>query len=129
MSSELVPSPDDLFRAARYTECLSATEGDDSHEAHLLRARVYLQMDRAEDALTELSGISALEGDLAATAGALRCRALNMLRSWTPQTRGCRRRPHPAEHFRPSAVLKSRSHEVLLQCTVVEQMRSTKRQK
>jgi len=82
MSSELVPSPDDLFRAARYTECLSATEGDDSHEAHLLRARVYLQMDRAEDALTELSGISALEGDLAATAGALRCRALNMLRSW-----------------------------------------------
>ncbi len=68
-----------LFRAARYTELLRITEDDDSDDAHILRARAYLHKDCAADAIAELNAVQALEGDAAASAGALRCRAWSRL--------------------------------------------------
>jgi DNA-binding CsgD family transcriptional regulator len=82
MMSEPVLTLDDLYRAARYTECLRATEGDGSHEARLIRARIYLNMDMRDEVLSELDRIDVEQGDLAATVGALRCRASLRLRNW-----------------------------------------------
>ena len=75
MISEPALSPFDLYRAGRYTECLRATEGDDTDETHVVRARVLLQIDRRKEAFEEAGFVRVRSGDLAATAGAIRCRA------------------------------------------------------
>ena len=71
----------DLCRAACFSGLLNITEGDDSDEAHIVRARAYLHLDCCEAVLEELKAIDGTVGDLAATAGALRHRAYGRLRN------------------------------------------------
>jgi DNA-binding CsgD family transcriptional regulator len=75
-------APGEFFRAARFSEYLAATEGDDRIEVRLERARSCLVLSKAGDALAELASMNEATGDLAAIVGALRCRALTMLGEW-----------------------------------------------
>jgi DNA-binding CsgD family transcriptional regulator len=82
MTREHVLTPDDLYRAARFEDCLRETEGVANDDARIARARTYLHTNRQPEALAEAECIAATTGDLAATAGAIRCRALSAAREW-----------------------------------------------
>ncbi len=75
-------APGEYFRAARFSEYLAATEGDDRTEVQLDRARSYLVLSKLREALAEIALIDVTTGDAAAIAGALRCRALSGLGEW-----------------------------------------------
>ena len=75
-------APGAFFRAARFSEYLAATEGDDRPEIRLERARSLLILGRLRDTLAELEPIGETSGDVAAIAGALRCRAYFGLGEW-----------------------------------------------
>jgi DNA-binding CsgD family transcriptional regulator len=74
-------APGEFYRAARFSEYLAATEGDDRPEVRLERARSLL-VSKPGDALGELASISEARGDLGAIAGALRCRSYIALGEW-----------------------------------------------
>ncbi len=75
-------APGEFFRAARFSEYLAATEGDDRVEVRIERARTCLVLSRPSDALAELASINVTTGDIAAIVGSLRCRAHTMLGEW-----------------------------------------------
>lgn len=58
------------------------TDGIDTDEAHIARARTYLHTNRYAEAVAEAGRVVATTGDLAATSGAVRCRALSGLKEW-----------------------------------------------
>jgi DNA-binding CsgD family transcriptional regulator len=63
-----------LFLAAQYSECLKALEGDESDEAHVLRARTLYRVGRTDDALAELARVRAVDGEIGIITAALKAR-------------------------------------------------------
>lgn len=95
MVSDRAMTPDDLYRAARFTDCLLATEGDTRTETLIARARCFIALDRSEEALAELSLCNDANGDLAATILALRSRACVTLERWDVADAWLRVAGHP----------------------------------
>ena len=71
---------DEVYANGRFTECLSASEGDVSKA--LLRARSYMRLRRFREALEELSKASDYSDDAEATALALRLHCSAALTDW-----------------------------------------------
>jgi DNA-binding NarL/FixJ family response regulator len=82
MTVERSLAPGEFFRAARFSEYLAATNGDDRIEVRLERARSYLVLSKGLDALAELALVGETTADIAAIVGSLRCRAHTMLGEW-----------------------------------------------
>ena len=80
-------APGEFFRAARLSEFLAATDGDDRIEVRLDRARSLIALStqapaKARAALAELESLNETTGDVAAIVRSLRCRALIPLGEW-----------------------------------------------